>query len=68
MVKKQKTLQKKKKKYKSFFKDKDGIFIIEKLTRDIIECCKLPRAIELRKKLGYNHNDIMVSEETSIAE
>ena len=68
MVEKQKTLQKKKKKYKTFFKDKDGIFIIEKLTRDIIERCKLPKAIELRKKLGYNHNDIMVREETSIAE
>ena len=47
---------------------KQAIFIIEKLTRDIIECCKLPQAIELRKKLGYNHNDIMVREETSIAE
>ena len=68
MVKKQKTLQKKKKKYKTFFKDKDGIFIIEKLTHDIIERCKLPKAIELRKKLGYNHDDIMVREETSIAE
>ena len=49
MVKKQKTLQKKKKKYKTFFKDKDGIFIIEKLARDIIERCKLPKALELRK-------------------
>ena len=47
---------------------KQAIFITEKLTRDIIECCKLPQAIELRKKLGYNHNDIMVREETSIAE
>ena len=46
--KKQNTLQKKK--YKAFFKDKDGIFIIEKLTRDIIERCKLPKAIELRKR------------------
>ena len=27
-----------------------SIFIIEKLTRDIIERCKLPEAIELRKK------------------
>ena len=68
MVKKQKTLRKKKKIYKSFFKDKDGIFITEKLTRDIIEPCKLPKAIELRKKLGYNDNDIMICEETSIAE
>ena len=55
MGKKQKTSQKKK--YKSFFKDKNGIFIIEKLTRDIIERCKLPKAIELRKKLGYNHDN-----------
>ena len=48
--------------------EKDGIFIIEKLTRDIIERCKLPKAIELRKKLGYNHKDIIICEETSIAE
>ena len=45
-----------------------SIFIIEKLTRDITERCKLPEAIELRKKLGYNHDDIMIWEETSIAE
>ena len=68
MVKKQKTLQKKKKKYKTFFKGKEGIFIIEKFKRDIIERCKFPKAIELREKLGYNHDDIMVHEETSIAE
>ena len=69
MGKKQKTLQKKKKRnIKHFLKVKQAIFIIEKLTRDIIERCKLPQAIELRKKLGYNHNDIMVREETSIAE
>ena len=66
MVKRQKTLQKKKK--KTFFKDKKGIFIIEKLTRDIIERCKLPKAIELRKKLGYNHNNIMIREETSVSQ
>ena len=36
--------------------------------RDITECCKLPKARELRKKLGFNHNDIMICEETSIAE
>ena len=41
---------------------------MEKLTRDIIERCKLPEAIELRKTLGYNHDDIMVQEETSRAE
>ena len=57
-----------KQKYKAFFEGETGIFIIENLTRDIIERCKLPEAIELRKKLGYNHNDIMVREETSIAE
>ena len=45
-----------------------SVFIIEKLARDVTERCKLPEGIELRKKLGYNHNDIMVREETSIAE
>ena len=48
-----------KEKYKAFFEGETGIFIIEKLTRDIIERCKLPEAIELRKKLGYNHGNIM---------
>ena len=43
--KKTKNITEKEKKYKAFFKDKDGIFIIEKLTRDITECCKLPKAI-----------------------
>ena len=57
-----------KEKYKAFFEGETGIFIIEKLTRDIIERCKLPEAIELRKKLGYNHDDIMVGEETLISE
>ena len=33
-----------------------------------MEHCKLPKDIELRKKLGYNHNDIIVGEETSRAE
>ena len=66
--KKIKDNRKRKKKCKAFFKDKDGIFIIERLTRDIIERCKLPKAIELRKKLGYNHKDIIICEETSIAE
>ena len=41
---------------------------MEKLVRDVIEHCKLPEAFELRKKLGYNHDDILVREETSIAE
>ena len=57
-----------KQKYKAYFEVETGIFIIEKLTRDIIERCKLPETIELRKKLGYNHNDIMFREETSIPE
>ena len=58
----------KKQKYKAYFEGEKGIFIIEKLTCDLIERCKLPEAIELRKKLGYNHNNIIVCEETSIAE
>ena len=41
---------------------------MEKRARDIIERCKLPEAIKLRTKLGYNHNDIMIREETSTAE
>ena len=60
--------EKEKQKYKAFFENETGVFIIEKLTRDIIERCKLPEAIELRKKLGYNHDDIIICEETSIAE
>ena len=56
-----------KQKYKAFFEGETGIFIIKNLTRDIIKSCKLPEAIELRKKLGYNHDDIMIREETSIA-
>ena len=57
-----------KEKYKTFFEGEAGIFIIEKLTRDTIERCKLLEAIELRKQLVYNHDDIMIREETSIAE
>ena len=38
-----------KEKCKAFLEGETGIFIIEKLTRDIIELCKLPKAIELRK-------------------
>ena len=57
-----------KQKYKGFFDGETGIFIIEKLTPDIIERFKLPEAIELRKILGCNHDDINVREETSIAE
>ena len=54
-----------KEKYKAYFEGEANIFIIEKLTSNIIERCKLPEALELRKKLGYNHGDIMVREETS---
>ena len=57
-----------KQKYKAYFKGETGIFVIEKLTRDIIERCKLPETIELRKKLACNHDDIIVREEKSIAE
>ena len=53
--------EKGKQNYKAYFKDETGIFIIEKITQDIIERRKLPEAIELRKKLGYNHEGIMVS-------
>ena len=38
-----------KQKYKAFFEDETGTFIIEKLTLDITERCKSPEAIELRK-------------------
>ena len=69
MVEKTKDITKEEKeKCNSFFGGETGIFIIEKLTRDITERCKLPEAIELRKTLGYNNDDIMVQEETSIAE
>ena len=57
-----------KQKYKAFFFIFKGIFIIEKFTCDTSERCKLPESIELRKKLGYNHDNIIVQEETSIAE
>ena len=57
-----------KQKYKAYFKGETGIFVIEKLTRDIIERCKLPETTELRKKLACNHDDIIVREEKSIAE
>ena len=38
--------EKEKQKYKAYFKGETGIFIIKKLTRDIIERCKLPEAID----------------------
>ena len=49
--KKQNTLLKKKMKKKAFFEGEEGVFIIEKLARDIIERCKLPKAIEFRQKI-----------------
>ena len=42
-----------KEQYKVFFEGEKGIFIIEKLTCDIIERC-------FKKKLGYNYDNIMV--------
>ena len=69
MAKKTKNITKEEKqKCKAICEGQTGIFIIEKLARDIIEHSKLPEAIKLRKKLEYNHDDIMVQEETSIAE
>ena len=43
-------IEEEKEKCKTFFKVEKDIFIIEKFTHDITECCKLPEAIELRKK------------------
>ena len=43
MGKRQKTL------IQSIFKGEEDVFIIEKLTRDVIERCKLPKTTELRK-------------------
>ena len=64
VIKKTKDItEKEKRKYEA----KEGIFNIETLTPDIIEHCKLPKAIGLRKKLGYHHDDIIVHEEKSIA-
>ena len=50
MAKKQKDItEEEKQKYKAYFEDETGIFIIEKLTLDITERSKLPEVIELRK-------------------
>ena len=57
-----------KQKCKAYLKRKEGVFIIAKLARDIVKRCKLPEAIKLRKKIGYNHDNIMVRGETSLAE
>ena len=50
--KKKEITEEEKEKCKAFLEGETGIFIIEKLTRDIIELCKLPKAIELRKIWG----------------
>ena len=63
--KKNKSITKEEKeKYKAFFEVEGSVFIIEKLARDITGRFKLTKTIELRKKSGYNHDDIMVREET----
>ena len=50
MAKKTKAvIEEDKQKYKAYFKSETGIFVIEKLTRDITERCKLSEAIVLRK-------------------
>ena len=54
------SLQKKKKRYKAALEGEESVFIIEKLARDIIERCKLPKAIEFRKKIGFNHDEMMI--------
>ena len=40
-----------KQKDKAYFKGEQGVFIIEKPARDMIERCKLPEAIQPRKKI-----------------
>ena len=50
MAKKSKDItEKEKQNWKAFFEGEKGVFIIGKLTRDIIEHCKLPETIELMK-------------------
>ena len=59
MAKKTKNItEKEKQKYKAYFEGKTGIFIIKKLTRDIIECCKLPEAIELKHEMKNTQSKI----------
>ena len=69
VIKKTKDItEEEKQKHKAFFEGETVIFVIEKLTRGIIGRSKLPKATEVRKKLRYNHDDIMFRKETSIAE
>ena len=50
--KKKKNSEEEKQKYKANIENEKGLFIIEILMRDVIERCKLPQAIELKKKIG----------------
>ena len=50
--KKKKNSEEEKQKYKANIESEKGLFIIEILMRDVIERCKLPQAIELKKKIG----------------
>ena len=52
MAKKQKNItEEEKQKHEEYFKGETGIFMIEKLKRDIIGRFKLPEAIRIRKKI-----------------
>ena len=44
--------QKEKQKYKTFFIDQTGAYIVEKFAHDLIEGCELREALDFRKKLG----------------
>ena len=50
--KKKKNSEEEKQKYKANIESEKGLFIIEILMCDVIERCKLPQAIELKKKIG----------------
>ena len=50
--KKEPITREEKEKYKAPFESEEGVFIIEKLSHDIFERCRLPEAIEVRKKVG----------------
>ena len=40
--KNKKHFKRRKKKYRAYFEDEKGVFIVENFTRDVIERCKLP--------------------------
>ena len=44
--------EKEKQKYKTFFNDQTGAYIVEKFARDLIEGCELPEALDFKKKIG----------------